>query len=42
MFKSILREVKDLAGQLYRMERGWRTFANVIKQIACCAKYRNA
>jgi hypothetical protein len=42
MFNSILREVKDLAGQLYRLDYGWRTLANVIKQIACYAKYRNA
>jgi len=35
MFNSIIREVCDILGQLWRMDYGWRTFGNVIKQAIC-------
>ena len=42
MLNKIIREGQDILNQLVRGDYGWRTLANVIKQIASYAKYRNA
>lgn len=37
---TIYRELKDIASQLYRLERGWRTFPNILKQLASYIRNR--